>query len=79
MKNLRQFCALIVLTVAFTLSAFAGEIHIPVADPPPAPPSAPAGGDISTMVAGDMHTGITTTDAATEITLSFLQGVMSLF
>jgi hypothetical protein len=36
MKNLRQLCGVVVLTLALTVSAFAGQIDCPgVVDPPP--------------------------------------------
>jgi ABC-type phosphate transport system substrate-binding protein len=73
MKKVRQFCAAVVLTLIFALSAFAGQMTTWVADPPPPPPSegnmstpvaqdpsspsAAADGRISTPVAGQIQTG----------------------
>jgi hypothetical protein len=38
MKNFRQLCGVVVLTLALTVSAFAGQIDCPgVVDPPPSP------------------------------------------
>jgi len=66
MKNLRQFCVTLVLTLAFTLPASAdGIIHTGK--------TATADGVITTMKTG------TPADTATEIALSLLQSVIALF
>lgn len=78
MKTVRQLCAAFVLTMALGLSAFAGNMSTTVVDPPP-PPSI-AEGNMSTTVAGNMTTGSgEAIDSGTEITLSILQSLLSLF
>lgn len=84
MRTLRRLCTASVLSLAFTLSAFAGEISTTVAPPPP---SAPAQGEITTGLNGNMHTGapgdIHTTESSADVTLAgavvdLVQGVLSL-
>jgi hypothetical protein len=83
MKTLRQFCVAFVLTLTFTLPAFAGDIHTTVTAPPPPPStSSTAPGEISTGVAGDISTTISeeaTTASMAETALNLLQSVLSLF
>jgi hypothetical protein len=88
MKTLRRLCAVFVLTLALALSAFAGDMTTGVtAPPPPSTSQATSTGDIqtgvtgeiSTGVTGDMTTGVTATDPATDIFLSLLQSLLSLF
>jgi hypothetical protein len=84
MKTLRQFCVMLVFTLALTIPALAGEIQTTVAppDPPPASTSSTAPGDIHTTVAGDISTTISeeaTTASMTEMALNLLQSVLSLF
>lgn len=90
MRNLRTLCAAVVLTLALAAPALAGNISTGVASPQPA-----SQGNISTGVTdspstqGNIHTGVageesaeggtTATDAVTEIALSLLQSVLSLF
>jgi hypothetical protein len=78
MKNLRQLCAAIALTLALSLSVLAdGQMHTGVADAPPPPPSAD----------GQMHTGIADISAAngdevdplTTLAASLVQSVLSIF
>jgi hypothetical protein len=79
MKTLRQFCVVVVFTLALTTSAFAGEIEITKTSPPP-PPTAQ--GDIHTGVTGQAETGsseATAAGLATEIALNLLQSVLALF
>ena len=82
MKQLRQLCAIAVLTFVLASSAFAGNMDC--GDVPPPPPDPPA------SVTGDIQCGFMTTngtsstedalvDPATEFTLNMLQSVMSLF
>lgn len=84
MKNLRQLCIALTFTLALALPAFAGEIQTTVAPPPPAQ-SAQAttmNGDIETGLTGQEETGsseATVADSATEVVLSLLQSVLSLF
>jgi hypothetical protein len=85
MKTLRRSCATLVLTLALSLSAFAGDMSAGITAPPP--PSQSVQGDITTGVAGDMgagitgeiQTGVTAIDPATDIFLSLLQSLLSLF
>jgi hypothetical protein len=88
MKTLRRLCAVFVLTLVLALSAFAGDMSTGItAPPPPSTSQATTAGDMSTGVTGDMSTGITgdittgvmATDPATDIFLSLLQSLLSLF
>lgn len=75
MKNLRQLCAAVVLTLALSVSALAdGNMHTGFAEQPPS------------SVDGNMHTGISDTDGTgdavdsmTALALSLVQSVLSLF
>lgn len=87
MKNLKQLGAAVVLTLALTLPAFAGEITTMVMPPPPASPaSATTQGEISTTVAGqittmnegEISTPVASADSVTGIALNLLQSVLSL-
>lgn len=77
MKNLRRLSVALVFTLTLTISAFAGEM-----DTGFAPPTT-ANGDIQTPLTGQMDTlgssEATATGSATEIALSLLQSVLSLF
>lgn len=90
MRNLRTLCAAVVLMLALTAPAFAGTMATGVTQPQPAPQ-----GVISTGVTdspstqGTMATGVTNQESAedgatapasvTEIALTLLQSVLSLF
>jgi hypothetical protein len=78
MKTLRRLCAVFVLTLTLALSAFAGQIETGIAPPSP-PPDAAATGQIETGVTGEISTSIIATDPATEVVLSLLQSLLSLF
>jgi hypothetical protein len=84
MKTLRRFCVVFVLALALSLSAFAGDIHTGITAPPP-PPQATSTGEITTGVTGEISTGVTgdisttATDPTTDIFLSLLQSLLSLF
>ncbi len=68
MKNPRNLCVAVVLTLMLTVHTFAGQMHTLSIDPPP--PSAD----------GQMETGSSeAVDPATQVALSLLQSVMSLF
>jgi hypothetical protein len=74
MKNLQRFCAAVVLTLTFTLSAFAGDIPFPGAEEPPPPPQ-------HSQMASDPATSDSTSDAVTddpitEALLSLLQSIL---
>lgn len=88
MRHLRTLCAAVVLTLALTPPALAGNIHTGVASPPPPATQ----GNISTgspSTQGTIHTGVTNqesaedgataSDSVTEIALTLLQSVLSLF
>jgi hypothetical protein len=70
MKYLRLSLATGALTLILAIPAFAGEIHTPIAPPPP-----PADGEVNTSAAatGDMETTVA------EIALAFVQDMLSLF
>ena len=82
MNKLQKFCAAVILTAIFTLSAFAGDIPMPgVTDPPPQRdlatgeisfPGASAEGDI-------LSSDIAVLDPITELMLSLLQNPLPLF
>lgn len=82
MKVLRQLCVASALTLALTLSAFAGDIETPKASPAPPPQTATADGQIEMTVTGQVETGsseATAADSVTETVLNLLQSVLSLF
>jgi hypothetical protein len=79
MKTLRQLCAAFVLTLALSFSAFAGNMPAGVTEPPPPDSEATSQGEMSTGVTGDMPTGATTIDPATEALLNLLQSLLALF
>jgi hypothetical protein len=79
MKTLRRLCATLVLILVLALSAFAGDMSTTVVSSPPPTEQAMTQGDMSTTVAGDMTTGVIAIDPVTEITLSLLQSLLSLF
>ena len=82
MRTLRQLSVALVFVLALTVPALAGDIETGKPQPPPSPMTATAQGDIQTTVTGQEETGsseATTSDSATEIALSLLQGVLSLF
>ncbi len=83
MKNFQRLCASVVLTLALSLPAFAGDMDCGVAPPPPpAPASASTQGGIETP-RGDMDGGSGSTatagDSIMEAALRLLQNVLSLF
>ena len=84
MKTLRQFCVVVVFTLALATPAFAGVMEIGAPTPPPSQPTQTATkqGDIQTGVAGQEETGsgeVSATDSATEAVLNLLQSVLALF
>jgi hypothetical protein len=82
MKTLRRLCAVLVLTLVLALSAVAGDIQTGFTNQPPPPPpesQAMTTGQISTGVTGDIQTGVTATDPATDVFVSLLQSLLSLF
>lgn len=79
MKSLRQLCAAFMLTLALTVSTFAGQMSTTVVDPPPPAPEATTQGSMSTTVAGQIETNIIATDPTTEVALNLLQSLLALF
>ena len=74
MKNLRQICATLALSLVLVPSAFAdGFISTTKTDPPPPAPTVAADGFITTGKAGQPA------DTVTEIALGLLQSVIALF
>lgn len=79
MKYLSRLCALVILTLSLTLSAYAG--HIPcgeTGDPPPPPTEEAVTGDISCGVMGEMQNGVVLTDPVTEILLTLITDILPL-
>lgn len=74
MKNLRQFCAAVVLALLLVLPAFAGEMGFPVVPPPP---SAPA----SATTQGETDSPVVTPEAEMVVVsaLGVLQSLLSIF
>jgi hypothetical protein len=91
MKNLRQLCAAVVLALALAAPASAGVISTGVTQPPPpttqgvistgVTDSPSTQGVISTGVTDQesAEDGATASDSVTEIALTLLQSVLSLF
>lgn len=74
MKNLRQLCVAVVLTLIAAVHTFAGQIPTTITDPPP-PASA-----TSMMIDGQIHTTSgEAADPVAEIAISLLQSVLPLF
>ncbi|HEV7377625.1 MAG TPA: hypothetical protein VGN95_23115 [Pyrinomonadaceae bacterium] len=68
MKYLSRLCALVILTLSLTLSAYAGHIPCGVTDDPP-PPTQEA-------VTGEMQNGVESTDPVTEIVILLLGDIL---
>ena len=86
MKNLRQLCAAVVLTLALAASGSAGTIHTGKTEPPPPPVSVTegqTGTEQTSETDGTIHTGLAASepgaDTVAEIALSLLQSMLSLF
>lgn len=83
MKNLRQLCMAVILTLMLTAHTFAGQMPTTVTDPQPPSSSAASmttDGQINTLVAGQIHTTSSeVVDPVTEIAISLLQSVLPLF
>jgi hypothetical protein len=84
MKQLRILCALVVLTFALMVPAYAGDISTGIAAPPPPSSSATTEGNISTGITsqtteGTGETTASTSSSITEIALNLLQSVLVLF
>ena len=85
MKHLRRFCAVMLLTLSLSFSAFAGDILIPGATTQPTPKSSSISATSATPTGEDSSTGdilipgAHALDPVTEFTLSLLQNLLSLF
>ena len=83
MKKLKQLTSAVALILVFTLTAFAGIIETPVVSPPPPPPpdssSATTSGIIDTPGPGVTQGPGLASDSVTEVALSLLQSVLSVF
>jgi hypothetical protein len=89
MKTLRQLSVASVFVFALAIPAFAGEIQIGVAPPPPAQTSttngqAAANGEIQIGLTGQIETTgsvseATALDSATQAALNLIQTVLALF
>lgn len=81
MKKLQQILASLVLTLLFSISAFAGDgiIGTGKTAPPPPPPSSVMAISNEAEDEGVITTWHTATDPVTEIALSLLPSVLALF
>ncbi len=82
MKTLRQLCVASVFVLALASPAFAGQIDTGIAPPPQPTQTATTDGQIEIGVTGQTETDsgeATAIDSATEIALTLLQSVLSLF
>ena len=82
MKHLRRLCAVVVLAMALSFSAFAGDILTPGATQPQPNHSMTATSvatETSDSEPGDILTPGAVLDPVTEAVLSLLQSLLSLF
>lgn len=83
MKNLRQFCAAVVLTLALATYAAAGTIHLGFNSPPPPPASMTEEETQTVQADGTIHLGVAESEpeaaAVMGIALNVLQSMMSVF
>jgi hypothetical protein len=83
MKHLRRLCAVVVLAMALSFSAFAGDILLPGATAPLSKLSTTATASVTTETCdselGDILLPGATLDPVTEATLSLLQSLLPLF
>jgi hypothetical protein len=81
MKNFRKFCAVSVLTLSLALPVLAGDMSAPGVKSSPQPsPTISATTDSSATALGDMSApGANELDPLTALTLSLLEGILSLF
>ena len=83
MKNFRQFCATLILTLALAFAAFAGEIGFPGNNTTP-PTEQRSSIAEETELLGTTPTGVPTLgtaalDPATEAALTLIRSLLSLF
>jgi hypothetical protein len=83
MKTLRQFCVVVVFTLALAIPAFAGVMDTGSPTPPPSQPqTATVNGEMPIGLTGQEETvsgEVSATDSATEAVLNLLQSALSLF
>ena len=80
MKHLRRLCAVVILAMALSLSAFAGDILTPGAtQPPPKSSTMSVAAETCNSEPGDILTPGAALDPVTEATLSLLQSLLALF
>jgi hypothetical protein len=82
MKKLKQLSLATALTFMLATGAFAGTIDCPAAPPPPPPPpdsSSTTSGIIDTPAPGVTQGPGLASDSVTEVALSLLQSVLSVF
>lgn len=84
MKNLRQLCATLILTLALALSTLGGEIGFPGATNPPPPEQLSASTEETDLsdatVAGEItSSGMASLDPATEAALSLIRSLLIFF
>jgi hypothetical protein len=80
MRHLKQLCAACVLALVLALPAFAGNMEAGITSPQPSSTSsATMQGNMEAGITGEMTTGATAINPATEIILNLLQSLLSLF
>jgi hypothetical protein len=78
MKHVSRFCAVMILALSLTLTAYAGHIPCGVTDDPPPPTEqATSAGDIGTGITGDIQTGVV--NPTIDSLLSLLQSLLAVF
>ena len=73
MKQLKQFCAAALLTLAIGATAFAGDISSPACTAPP-PPPADTSSPAPTPAPGDSSTSVIT--STTDLTVMLLLSIL---
>jgi len=76
MKTPKQLASVVGLILMFTIPAFAGDIEIPGAPPPPASVTTAPGG---VQIPGDIQRSGALSGPVTEVALNLLQTVLSIF
>ena len=83
MKTFQCLSAAVVLTFAFTLSTFAGDMDCGIAPPLPPPPTSSLMQGDAQISSGHMSTGAgattTASESYTEVVWGLLEGVLVLF
>ena len=78
MKQLKQFCAAALLTLAIGATAFAGDISSPACTAPPPPPADTSSPAATNPAPGDTSTSVitSTTDSITGLTVMLLLSIL---